>query len=1034
MIRIMEASAGSGKTYNLAKTYIRLLLQSDDLTKYRHILAVTFTNKATDEMKRRILKELHTIATDPCKSPYYEDFVEKKVIVSPAETQKKAQDVLGRILHDYGAFAVSTIDRFFQQTLKAFSREIGHFASYQVELDKASLVDESVDRVLDNLSASDKGLLKWLTDGAMAALRQEGRFNVKNVVADVARSLKSDRFRQALEKDDKSFEELFDREHLESIRKVCREEVVRFEDVVRTDAARVLEILKSHALTENNFKGSTLKAIAGFVTAGRGKVIEPPTPAFLRDAKDSGAWFKNKKENKAYVALVEAELLPVFLDFCALFEGPSYKVYRTAYLVQGQIDGLAVVWELQEQFTALLKEKNVLSLDDSNTLLRDIIDGSDAPFVYEKIGVRFENYLLDEFQDTSTVQWENFRPLLSNSHSCDFENLVVGDVKQSIYRFRDSDWHLLSEQLPKEFGDAVPDPLRGNHRTLKEIVEFNNRFFLDAAEVFGLTDLFTGVKQFVRVEDPAPGSVDIVFKDKKEAEMDEIVATVRQLKEHGALYKDIAILVRGNKDGSNIAERLIREQIPVMSDDSLRVKSSRIVRLAASGLALADVPPVVDASGKTVVRPEAFEAWEAGIEIPPAYDSLPSLAEQILRSAIASVGSVEGEVSYIQSFMDYVMDWTSLNGNDLAGFVKDWKERSLMVNSPSSGDSVRIITIHKSKGLEFPYVILPFVEKMEYFKNDTGKGSESGPSEGYWCHPDVAGTPLEGRLDGLFRVRFSEGVSNTYFADALSREKKLQIVDNLNLFYVAMTRPRFGLKVIALGNAPTEKGEANMAQRLKEYLGRKFGPDFDGVSYSCGELYDFAHMKREEEGEKVDLAYPSWPLGDVGSGDSRLRVSMDAADFFAEDGTVGVKASQRLRGIVYHGILSRVRVPSDLDAAVQAVVGNGEIEAADGAPVRKFLQEKIASVQAYGWFPSSPESILNEVEILDADGTLHRPDRVVVDGSRAIVVDYKFGEEKKAYLAQVSRYMRLLEALGYACVSGFVWYVEQGSDGVRPVG
>ena len=1013
MIKIMEASAGAGKTYNLAKTYIRILLQSDDLTKYRHILAVTFTNKATDEMKRRILQELYTVAEDPRKSPYYGDFVREGVIVSVPDTQKKAQDILGRILHDYGAFAVSTIDRFFQQTLKAFSREIGHFASYQVELDKDSLVDESVARMLDNLSASDKGLLDWLKKAAMESLEQEGRFKLEDKVGEMARSLKSDRLCQLLAVSGKTVAEMYSRENLEKIRTVCRSVVDAFPETVWKGAQAVMDVLREKGLSPNEFKNHFLTALEKYLTLKKGDAVSSPTPAFVSRARNVSEWFS--KANAWRLPAVQSSLEAPLEAFCALFEGQPYIVYRTAQLLLAQINDLGISRELDEQFSALLKDKNVLSLDDSNTLLREIIGGSDAPFIYEKLGVRFEDFLLDEFQDTSLVQWDNFRPLLHNSDAEGFENLVVGDVKQSIYRFRDSDWRLLAERLPAEFRDYVPDPLKGNYRSLERIVKFNNEFFDYAAGQLGLTKLYSGVTQEVCVRDPAPGSVDLVFKESREEEMDEIVATIRDLVGRGASYCDMAVLVRMNKDGAEVASRLIAEGIPVVSDDSLRVKSSRIVRLVVSGLSLADVPPYRDKNGKLTVRSEAFAAWEAGIETPSAYDSLPSLCEQILRSVIAFAGSTEGEVPYIQSFMDYLQNWATLNGNDLPLFLKEWAESDPMISSPASGDSVRIITIHKSKGLEFPYVILPFVESIPYSRPD----KQAGPRN--WLRPQVEGTALEGSVDGFFRVPYNSRLEHTLFQDDYRAEIDLQKVDNLNLLYVAMTRPLYGIKVIA--NA-TGRGD-NMAKLLAAYK---------GGDYSCGTLYDFAHLARKTPGETIDLAYPSWPLGDVTSGDSRLKVSTDAADFFSQEGTVGMKASQRLRGIVYHDILSRVRVPSDLGDAVRAAVGKGEIEAADAPSVEEFLREKIESVRPLGWFPSDPEHILNEVEILDADGTLHRPDRVVADGETAIVVDYKFGEEKKSYLAQVSRYMRLLQALGYPHVTGFVWYVEQGSDGVRAVG
>ena len=1006
MMTIMEASAGAGKTYNLAKTYIRILLESDDPVKYRHILAVTFTNKATDEMKRRILKELHVLATEPSKSPYLKDFV-TRLGISADKISRKAQDCLCRILHDYGAFAVSTIDRFFQQTLKAFSREIGQFASYQVELDKDSLVAEAVDRVLDGLSESEGTLLKWLTDNAIAQIEEQGRFRLEESLGAIARSLKSDRLREPLAAQGQGVEALFSRENLLRIKAVCDEVTGDFEKEVSARARQVVDVLAAHDLGVDDLRGRTFRALLSYLDLPRGQAVSKPTAAFLRDACDSSAWFS--RANQRFLPLVEADLLPAFTAFCDQFDRP-FKVYNTARLVKGQLYGLGIARELEEQFAALLKEKNVLSLDDSNTLLKDIIDGSDAPFVYEKLGVRFENFLLDEFQDTSVIQWENFRPLLENSDGGGFDNLVVGDVKQSIYRWRGSDWRLLSRSLPAEFPVHEEAPLEGNHRTLSAIVKFNNGLFADLSRKLGLDELYARVEQLVCIDDPAPGSVDVVFKETAEEEMDEIVATIRDLTGKGAHCRDIAVLVRGNAEGGAVALRLIAEGIPVVSDDSLKVRSSRIVRLAVSALSLVDNPPRED--GRVGV--EGYEAFAAGVRVPESYDSLPMLAEQILHSILAAdPEAAEGETPYIQSFMDYLQDWVRLNGNDLPAFLAQWAEENPSISSPATGDSVRIMTIHKSKGLEFPYVIFPFVENIPLFK-------PSGRDDvGDWCHPRVEGTELEGRLDGLFNIHYKTDLSETLFAENLETERQLQLVDNLNVFYVAMTRPQYGLKVIS---APKPCGGETMHKYLLEYT---------GGDVSLGELYDFASIPRKDRGGDFPMEYPSWPLSDA-AGESRLRTGGDASDFFGEDGSVGAQASPRLLGNACHGILALVITESDLPAAVEGALRRGEIRAEERDAVLSFLRGKIASVRHLGWF--SAGEVRNEGDIVAHDGSVYRPDRVILDGQRAVVVDYKFGERRESYRYQVLRYMRLLRELGYEEVKGYLWYVaEEGEGSIVPV-
>ena len=452
MLKIMKASAGSGKTYSLARTYISLLLRNDDRYAYRHILAVTFTNKATDEMKSRILRELHVMATDPSGSSYLKDFV-PSLFASMELMQKKAQTVLHDILHDYSAFAVSTIDRFFQQTLKAFSREIGQFASYQVELDKDSLVAESVDRILDSLTESSGGLLSWLTDNVLEQIEQGGRYSMDANLLNMAMRLKSTQRLEAVEKAGIDEDKTYSKDNLNRIRSSCRKIISDFRKEVKARAKRALEILETAGVDPAESNRGFLSSLYIYAELKENGQFDVPKDTFLSRAADPDQWFAKSKAGK-YMPLVYPFLEVPLEDFCSLW-GKEYAVYATACILDGQIYGLGVAGELRRTFNALMKEKNVLCIEDSNTILRDIIDGSDAPFVYEKLGVRFDHFLLDEFQDTSQVQWTNFSPLLHNSDSQGGENLIVGDVKQSIYRWRGSDWKLLDRNIPDEFPDHV---------------------------------------------------------------------------------------------------------------------------------------------------------------------------------------------------------------------------------------------------------------------------------------------------------------------------------------------------------------------------------------------------------------------------------------------------------------------------------------------------------------------------------------------------------------------------------------------------
>ena len=1018
MIQILKASAGSGKTYNLAREYIRLLLTKKDPQAYRHILAVTFTNKATDEMKRRILAELHVLAVNPQASPYYGDFV-PAVFPTAGDLQKRASSQLGGILHDYSSFAVSTIDKFFQQTLRAFSREIGQFASYQVELDKAALVEESVDRILDGLTEEDRGLLGWLTENVKAGLESGNRFNLEPPLKEMAKNLKSMDYAEAVRSHNIDEDTAYAKDHLKEIRQGCAVLADAFVKDVRAAAQAALDVLDRHGVDPADSNRGFMKALYGFRDLGPRDAVGAPTASFMDKAADSSKWFAKAKDK--FRLELEGDLEGPLNAFCDLF-GARYRQYRTAGIIAGQAYTLGIAGELRKAFEEVQREKNVISIEDSNTILKGIIDGSDAPFVYEKLGVRFEDFLLDEFQDTSTVQWENFRPLLLNSEAGGFDNLVVGDVKQSIYRWRGSDWHLLDSGVRVDFrlGKDVEKVLDGNYRTCRAIVEFNNAFFpYAAAQMDGLlggdeiSRIYHDVEQKVCFKDPAEGSVDIRFCDGDEAEMEEIVASVRAVFDAGGLPGDISILVRGNQEGSEIAAALVAEGIPVVSDDSLFVKSSVTVRRLVSQLSLVDSPDTGEYASVA-----GFLARSMDIRIPDHYHSLTDLAESLLRDLHdADPETFDAEVPYIQSFMDSLLDWTASRGNDLSAFLREWNDADPKIASPETGSSVRVMTVHKSKGLEFPYVIFPFAEDVFLYKRSS-----------YWCRPDVDGTPLETFADGVYHVELSGSSESTLFAKDYLRERTLQYIDNINVFYVALTRAKYGLKIIA--NTPSGKvldavrsGSAADWKDLSQILYGFVGT----LDYHTRTMYDFRSLKRDTgPAAPLEAGYPSFPAGERG----RLKFSRDAADYFGPDGLVGPDASNRLRGLVLHDVLASVTVPGDLPHAVDRAVASGELPAADRDRTLRFLEAEITSVAARGWFAESGVQVLNEAPLLGPDGLEVRPDRVVLrsDGSAAII-DYKFGQPEKKYLEQVRGYMDLYRSLGHSPVTGTLWYIrENGAD------
>lgn len=923
MINIFKASAGSGKTHTLSKTYLDLLLKADSKTAYRNILAVTFTNKATEEMKERILRDL----------------------AEEGKTNPRAREILINLLHDYGSFSVSTIDKFFQQALRAFSRELGSSGNYQIELDKASLTKEAMDRVLDDLTEKDKDLLGWFTKQLETALDNGESFH-----------LESSLYEMAEEFGDVNEKFTYDKKKLTELKEKCKEIVDTFHKDVYENALCI------DTTTWGKTAAKGLAQYAGAQTKYKDSVKAANATTLAKLAETAGC--------EAMYALMNPQ-------------GRRWKEYRTARMVEKVIFTLGLAEEFYSKLAIIEEEKGVISLDESTNLLRDIIDGSDAPFIYEKLGVRFNHFLLDEFQDTSVVQWENFKPLLANSVSEGYSNIIVGDVKQSIYRWRNSDWNLLDKKIEENFeGKVKVITLKENWRSTQSIVNFNNEFFTFAADNLGLSTIYADVKQEVKVKDSQEGCVTVDFC---EDELEMIDGYIEQAVAAGAKMSDMAILLRTNGEGKKVAEYLLSKGYSVISDDSLDLKSSLIIRKIVSYLhSLCN-----NSDSLNTYLSESLE-----IDSEREYHSLLDLVDGVIKDLSEThPDEIKGQTLFIQSFMDDILEWTSIHGNDLRQYLKHWEESKIAISSPNDPNAIRITTVHKSKGLAFPIVIFPFAEKVGLFKEDT-----------LWCHLD-SDAEMGESFNSIFPVVLGKSSGDSFFSESLKNEMEMQRIDNLNIFYVCLTRARKEMHIIAK-NPPKSlidgKSSPNdLSQLLYLYC------EQNGYTFGSPYRWNEASKKEDSEIEEFDAEYETYGMNPEACS-RRFVASSDAWDYFSEE---GIGQSKRLRGIEQHALLSRIRTSDDAPEVLRSIEPQ----------TRELLLERISAHSE--WF--SPElKTLNEVAILDSFGNTNRPDRVLVDEEgRVTVIDFKFGEEDEKYSGQVRRYMRLFREMGYGEVSGYIWYV-----------
>ena len=905
-----------------------------------------------------------------------------------------------------------------------------------------------MDRILDALTPADAGLLSWLSTNMIEKIESGGKYSPDANLSKLAIRLMDPQRQEEFERVGLDESTAYSQETLDAIRNQCRPIMVRFRTKVRDAAVACMGVMRANGVDPNDTYRSFMKPLLTYeeiVEKDYYNSLNPPTPAFIARALEPDNWFSAAKKKTLLPKLCPD--LPIALaEFCSLFTGDEYKLYKTAHILDNQIYGLGVARELSETFKELMKEKNVLCIDDSNTILKGIIDNTETPFIYEKIGVRFDHFLLDEFQDTSSVQWDNFRSLLVESDSKGKENLIVGDVKQSIYRWRGSDWKLLDSVIPAQFPGITPEVLDTNYRSLANIVEFNNEYFESASWLLDkingggnyMGSIYSDVSQEVGKKSSEKGSVSLTFCP-DEDQLKKVLEAIDEVRKAGGRLSEIAVLVRTNKIGQKVAAALIDGGIAVITDDSLKVKRSVTVRRLVSMMSLIDNPD--DTVG-------SYLAKTLDVAVPGGCNSLVDMAEALVRDMKANDhdGVIEGEILHLQSFMDNLHDYVASNGNNLRGFLKHWEDSDPSISSPSSGESVRVMTIHKSKGLDFPYVIIPFANEIGMFKSDYR-----------WCAPDLKGSPLEGVAEGVYNVNISKTTPQTMFAEHYEEEKALQMVDNINSIYVAMTRAALGMHIIAEKPkddwVDTLKGEENLdwqpdfsnfALVLYWFVasGRKKGVrKFEGesfVRFDLGDIVDFNALRKSDKPVAMPFPisdgdqYPSYALNPEGSEDEdvrergRLKFSADSLDFFAEDGAAGVEASNRIRGVVLHDILAHVRVPQDLDAALENARIRGDLTAEQALEAKSLLEVRIAEAIPMGWFPEDPSKVLTETDIIDTDGQIYRPDRVVVDGDKVLVIDYKFGVHHSKYERQMKLYADIWRRMGYPEVTAFLWYVQTG--------
>ncbi len=1062
MLYIYRASAGSGKTFLLTGFYIELLFRKE-LTPslegrnllFSEILAVTFTNKATAEMKERIIKDLNKLWKTPQASPYYQIVRGTgKDLMSDEAISNRAHEILKGMLTDYSNLHISTIDSFFQQVVRSFAHELNVQGNYEVELDANMVLDHAVTQFLLNLDPKrDKETFDWLLRFSNNRMENGSNWNVHKELAKLAKVLTTEAYRNY----SSNIQEFSsNKEAMASYVKELDESIDNWRKQLKQTGGEIAELLKAKKLQASDFSRSSIACAIEWKNGD-----EKCTDTIRKWAVDTKLWFSQKKADKLRTMGEAATTLQGLLQQgVALFDNPIRRQYNSAVAIRKNIYQLGLLSRLEQVANEYCAEQGIKLLSDTTQMLNALISGQSAPFIYEKTGTRIASYMIDEFQDTSGMQWCNFSPLLRDSLGTNNRNLIVGDVKQSIYRWRGSDWNLLHSELNKfepemQDVDDNNNELRDNWRSDRKIIRFNNEFFQYASHCFRsddatdgqlstIEDIYADVAQTISADriklynskglsDVPEGKVAFEIlpgaegkKEYKESVIRRLPELVIALQQQGRKAEDILILCRKRNQCDLCAKALLDYEaahpasiysMKIITQEALLLIKHPIIRAFCAVLEYLHEPKsnyrrsVADICWLSLSCESTDQAIETYYSQPDRrtnFDTLLNLPlYEIVERLIALLpADCRLETNFIQAFSDVVLQFCAKEGPNLDSFLMWWRENGhkCSVTTPSNQSAIRIMTIHQSKGLSGKAVIVPFaMESVDLKINGLNPDI-------LWCEPK------EGKFahnNLVLPIEVNSRMENSIFSEDYNQERVRTIIDNLNTAYVAFTRAENEL--IILSPTPSDKANASLQYFLKDFFDNHWKSGNDKINIIA-----------EDTETKVssDNNYGKEVKCEQNATVAKAQVHLPRI----KETEYSSEPSQN-RGITLHDALSAVIDNTQVDEPITELFQSGRkaLKGLTLAEVLDLVHKALQMPEAEQWF-NPANRVFNEQDIIGKDTHTHRPDRIVITpAGDCIVIDYKTGERTgendEKYKKQVSSYMSLLQEMGFSRIKGFIWYV-----------